>query len=164
MHIAEKVNRLRRTTRAGFNEAGTSPSLDGLQLADAISMHAPVGSGETTLEAFIADEAALQPLDAVMSQELADSVQRALARLDSREAYVLRVRYGIGTGDDHTLADLGLELGVSRERVRQIEAEALEHLRMPAQAERLKEFLDGPAVLERSKGKEPEHADHRLPT
>ena len=164
MHIAEKVNRLRRTTRAGFNEAGTSPSLDGLQLADAISMHAPVGSGETTLEAFIADEAALQPLDAVMSQELADGVQRALARLDSREAYVLRVRYGIGTGDDHTLADLGLELGVSRERVRQIEAEALEHLRMPAQAERLKEFLDGPAVLERSKGKEPEHADHRLPS
>ena len=151
MHIAEKVNRLRRTAREGFNEAGTSPLLDGLLIADAISMHAPVGSGETTLEAFIADEAALQPLDAVMSQELADSVQRALARLDSREAYVLRARYGIGTGDDHTLADLGLELGVSRERVRQIEAEALEHLRMPAQAEMLKEFLDGPAVLERSK-------------
>jgi len=149
-HIAEKVDRLRRTAQEGLNEASTPPLHDGLQLADAISMHAPIGSGETRLEDFIADEAALHPLDAMMSRELADRVRIALSGLDSREAYVLRVRYGIGTGADHTLADLGRELGLSGERVRQIEAEALEHLRMPALAEMLKEFLDGSAVIERS--------------
>ena len=85
-----------------------------------------------------------------MSQELAEGVQHALAKLDSREAYVLRVRYDIGTGDDHTLADLGRELGVSRERVRQIEAAALEHLRNSTQAAMLKEFLDGAVVCERT--------------
>jgi len=149
-HIVQKVNRLRRTAQEGLNEAGTPPLLEGLQLADAISMHAPIGNGETSLEDFIADEAALDPLDAMMSRELADRVEIALSGLDSREAYVLRVRYGIGTGDGRTLADLGRELGLSRERIRQIEAAALEHLRMPARAEMLKEFLDGSVVLERA--------------
>ena len=157
MHIADKLARLRRTSQEGLNEAGTSLSPEDLagraqmrpaevssllQLHDAISMHVPVGDGETTLEDFIADEGAIQPIDVVTSRELAERVEHALSGLESREAYVLRARYGIGTGDDHTLADLSLELGVSRERVRQIEAEALEYLRRSAQAELLKEFLD----------------------
>jgi RNA polymerase primary sigma factor len=159
--IAEKVARLRRTSPEAFQEDGTRPSFDELaskaqmrpaeisrllQLDDAISMQTPVADGETTLEDFIADETALQPLDAVMSRELEDHVEHALEGLDSREAYVLRVRFGIGTGDDHTLADLSRQLGVSRERVRQIEANALEHLREPKHAELLKEFLEGTAV------------------
>jgi RNA polymerase primary sigma factor len=165
MHIAEKLARLRRTSQEGLSEPGTSLSPEDLagraqmnpaevssllQLHDAISMHVPVGDGETTLEDFIADEGAIQPIDAVTSRELAERVEHALSGLESREAYVLRERYGIGTGDDHTLADLGEALGLSRERVRQIEAAALEHLRMPAQAEMLKEFLDGAAVPERT--------------
>ncbi|MCI0428947.1 MAG: sigma-70 family RNA polymerase sigma factor, partial [Rhodospirillales bacterium] len=159
MKIVEKVGRLRRTEQQAFQEAGTLPSpgdLAGkvqmrpaevskfLQLDHVISMHAPVGNGEATLEDFLADQAALQPLDVVMNKELAERVRHALERLDSREAYVVRRRYGIGTGDDHTrLADLGRELGVSEERVRQIEANALEHLRKPTQARMLKGFLDG---------------------
>ena len=121
-----------------------------LQLHDAISMHVPVGDGETTLEDFIADEGARQPIDAVTSRELAERVEHALSGLESREAYVLRERYGIGTGDDHTLADLGEALGISRERVRQIEADALEHLRKPAHAEALRGFLDEATAPERT--------------
>ena len=147
--LPEKVNRLRRTAQ-GLNEAGTPPLLDGLPLPDAISMHALVGSGETSLEDFIADEAANHPLEAVMRQELEARVRLALSGLDSREAYVLRSRYGIGTDDAHTLADVGRELGLSKERVRQIEAGALEHLRRPARAEMLKGFLDNSVVIERS--------------
>ena len=114
-----------------------------VQRQGAISMHLPVGESETTLENFIADERAIQPVDAVMSRELAERVEHALSGLDSREAYVLRARYGFGTGDDHTLAEVGRALGVSRERVRQIEAGALEQLRQPTRAEALKEFFDG---------------------
>ncbi len=161
MHIAEKLARLRRTSQEGLSEAGTSLSPEDLagraqmppaevsrllQLHDAISMHVPVADSETTLEDFIADERAIHPVDAVTSRELAERVEHALSGLGSREAYVLRGRYGIGSGDDHTLADLGRELGVSRERVRQIEVAALEHLRKSAHAEALKGFLDQVAV------------------
>ncbi len=98
------------------------------------------------LEEFLADEKILQPLEAVMSQELADSVRHALAGLEPREAYVLRMRYSIGTGDDHTLTDLARALGVSPERVRPIEAQALEQLRGPRCAPMLKEFMDETSV------------------
>ena len=122
-----------------------------LQLDDTISLNAPVknGTGEATLEEFLADEKILQPLEAVMRQELADGVRHALAGLEPREAYVLRMRYGIGTGEDHTLTDLAGELGVSRERVRQIEAQALEQLRGPRCAPMLKEFLDDTSVQQK---------------
>ena len=99
---------------------------------------------------FTADEGAIQPIDAVTNRELAERVEYALSGLPSREAYVLRERYGIGTGDDHTLADLGEALGISPERVRQIEAAALHHLQMSAHVEMLREFLDGAAVPERT--------------
>ena len=166
--IAEKLARLHRTIRIEALQEGVSPSssdeLAGkagirpaelsklLQLDDAISIHRPIGDGEDTLEDFIADHAAVQPLDAAMRRELADRVEQALAGLKPREAHVLRVRYGIGSGDDHTRAELARELGVSDERVRQIEAAALKQLRTPARAEILKEFLDGPAVLESASG------------
>ena len=78
---------------------------------------------------------ALQPLDGAIARELAEHLDQALSGLESRQAHVLRVRYGIGTGDDHTLADLGRELGVSRERVRQIETEALGKLAAGLMAE-----------------------------
>ncbi len=157
MHIVEKLARLRRTAYEGWSEAGISLSPEDLagrarmqptevsgllQLEELISMQVPVRGSETTLEDFIADGAALQPLDGAIALELAETLDQALSGLESREAYVLRVRYGIGTGDDHTLADLGRELGVSRERVRQIEAAALEHLRKSGHAEALKGFLD----------------------
>jgi RNA polymerase primary sigma factor len=165
MHIAEKLARLRRTAHEGFSFAGSSLSPEDLagrarmqptevcgllQLEDAISMHLPIGGSETTLEDFIADEAALHPLDGAIARELAEHLGQALSGLESRESYVLRVRYGIGTGDDRTLADLGRELGVSRERVRQIEADALDELRKPVHADTLKGLLDDAPVIERA--------------
>jgi len=157
MHLAEKVSRLRRTAFNAFQDAGMTPSSDELagrarmqpsevskllQLDDAIAMHAPLGGGENTLEDLLADEGALDPLDAAIRRELAAQIGHAVAKLDSREAHVLRVRYGIGTCDKQTLLVLGRKLGLSRERVRQIEGEALEHLRMLTGAEVLKEFLE----------------------
>jgi RNA polymerase primary sigma factor len=158
-HVADKVSRLRRAVSEAFQDGGTLPSSDELAararvkrsevskllaLDDAISLNAPVtnGTGEAALEELLADEKILQPLEAVMSRELADGVRHALAGLEPRDAYVLRMRFGIGTGDDHTLTDLAHELGVSGERVRQIEAQALEQLRGPRCGPMLKEFLD----------------------
>ena len=151
-----KVNRLRRVAGEAFQEGGALLSRDELadraqvpaaevaqllQLEDAVSMNAPIGAGEKTLEDFLADESALAPFDNALNEELAARLECALAKLDEREAYVLRAHYGIGTSD-RTLLDLGQELGVSRERVRQIEANALERLRHPNSAAQLMGFLD----------------------
>lgn len=116
------------------------------------SIDALVGQEEdSTLSALIADDAAVQPLDAVMSRELAERVASALARLEMCEAYVLRLRYGIGTGVEHTWADLAVKLGLSLERIRHIEARALKHLREPTQAWMLKGFLNADSrVLDRT--------------
>ena len=135
-------------SKTGIRPAEVSKLL--LLADDAISLHTPVENEEATLEDSIADEAALQPLDAAMSHELADCVRHALAGLDPQQARVLRARYGIDTGYERTLADVGRELGVSGERVRQIEAAALERLRKPTRAAMLKGLLDDAAVLERN--------------
>ncbi|OGA55525.1 MAG: hypothetical protein A3F74_17050 [Betaproteobacteria bacterium RIFCSPLOWO2_12_FULL_62_58] len=166
VHLHEKLGRLLRTMHGALNEVGAFPSPSdpasktGIRPAevsklllfadDAISLHTPVENGEATLEDSIADEAALQPLDAAMNHELADCVRHALAGLDPQQARVLRARYGIDTGYERTLADVGRELGVSGERVRQIEAAALERLRKPTRAAMLKGLLDDAAVLERN--------------
>jgi RNA polymerase primary sigma factor len=164
VHLHDKLGRLHRTMHGALNEAGAFPSPSDLAsktgirpaevsklllLAnDAVSLHTPVENGEATLEDSIADEAALQPLDAAMSRELADRVRHALAGLDPHKAHVLRARYGFDTGYERTLADVGRELGVSGERVRQIEGTALEHLREPTQAAMLKGLLDDTVVPE----------------
>ena len=154
--ISQKVDRLRRTAGEGLDEAGTPRSFDelaeyaGIRPADAprllvlaegtVSLHASVGAGGATLGDFLADEAAVQPLDAVIQGELADGLRDALARLDAREASMLRHRFGIGTGSEHTVAEVARQLGVSPEHVRRIEADALAHLR--EHAPMLKNFLD----------------------
>lgn len=181
-HIAAKIARLRRTASEGLDEAGTLPSPDDLAekagmppvevskllalAGDSISLHAPVGEGKATLEDFIADDTAVQPLDAVLRGELVGRVRDALACLDEREARVLRLRYGIGTGNEHTLADAARELGVSGERVRQIATGALEHLR--EEAHRLKELLDAhsPApgrTTDPTRGRKPKVCRKRTP-
>ncbi len=154
--ISQKIDWLRRAAGDGIEGAGTPTAVEDLAEAaglppgeaprllllagGAVSLHAPVGGGDTALEDFLADEAAIQPLDAAIQSEIVAGVRYALARLEPREACVLRLRYGIGTGAEHTTADVARQLGLSQERVRQIQRDALAHLR--EQAQMLKGFLD----------------------
>ena len=154
--ISQKVDQLRRSAAEGLDEAGTPRSLDelaedaGICPVDAarflvlaegsVSLETPVGDGEATLGAFLADEAAVQPLDAVIQGELAEGLHAALECLDPREAFVLRYRHGMGTGAQHTVAEVARQLKVSPEHVHRIEADALGHLR--ERAPMLKDFLD----------------------
>ncbi len=109
-----------------------------------ISLETPVGEDEgNTISDFIADRGARVPSEAADEAMLKVHVESALAELNGRERQVLRMRFGLEDGRDRTLGEIGEELGVSRERVRQIEAEALSKLRQPKLRNRLREYIDG---------------------
>ncbi len=109
-----------------------------------ISLETPVGEDEgNTISDFIADRGVQAPADAADDAMLKHQVEGALAELNPRERQVLRMRFGLEDGRDRTLGEIGEELGVSRERVRQIEAEALAKLRQPKLRNRLREYIDG---------------------
>jgi RNA polymerase sigma factor (sigma-70 family) len=94
-----------------------------------------VGDGEeTSLGALVADASALSPEAAVINGQMAEEVERAMARLNDREREVLRLRYGLGLDRELTLAEIGRRLSISRERVRQIEAKAVAKMRRGAAA------------------------------
>src|SRR4051812_7652631 len=108
-----------------------------------ISLETPVGEeDESTLSDFIADRVSTGPADFAAQQMLRHQVEGCFERLTDRERVVLRLRFGLTDGRDRTLGEIGEELGVSRERVREIEAEALEKLRQPDIRMRLKKYLE----------------------
>jgi len=108
-----------------------------------ISLETPVGEEEeSTLADFIADRAARAPAEAAAQELLKEHVEDALQQLSERERAVLKMRFGLIDGRDRTLGEIGEELGVSRERVRQIEAEALAKLRQPKLRQKLREYLE----------------------
>lgn len=107
-----------------------------------ISLEAPIGEEEERLAELIADKHIRPPADAAVQLVLRDELEKVMEKLVDRERVVLRLRFGLADGRPHTLEEIGDELGVSRERVRQIEKEALSKLRRPELREKLAEYLE----------------------
>jgi RNA polymerase primary sigma factor len=159
VHMVELVNKLQRISRQLVQHYGREPSFAeiGRELdlpaerveevlrsaQETMSLETPVGDEEESeLGDFIQDESALAPAQAATASLLKTHVRRALDSLTDRERKVLMLRFGIDDGRARTLEEVGREMGVTRERIRQIEAKALRTLRHPSRSHTLKEFLD----------------------
>lgn len=110
---------------------------------DPMSLEAPVGNGDDTTEFgdFLQDDAVLEPGDAASKELLRDQIRNVLGFLTDRERDVLEMRFGLTDGKDHTLEEVGKFFGVTRERIRQIEAKALRKLRHPSRSKALRDYL-----------------------
>ncbi len=109
---------------------------------DPMSLESPVGTEDATeMGDFIPDEAALEPVDAASKELLREQIRQVLGYLSEREREVLEMRFGLNDGKDHTLEEVGREFGVTRERIRQIEAKALRKLRHPSRSKALRDYL-----------------------
>lgn len=108
------------------------------------SLEAPVGSGEdeSVLGDFIADEKQVSPYDATSQQMLRENIDEVLSALSDREARVLKMRFGLSGNKMMTLEEVGRKFGVTRERIRQIEAKALRKLKHPSRRKKLQDFLE----------------------
>jgi RNA polymerase primary sigma factor len=159
VHMIETINKLLRTSRALTQELGREPTPE--ELADRmampidkvrkvlkiskepISLETPIGDDEdTSLGDFITDSESVSPHAAVLNSDLQEQIRKALATLTDKEAEVLRQRFGIGRVSDLTLEEVGRRFGVTRERIRQIEAKAITKLRHPGRGKELKTFVD----------------------
>lgn len=152
VHAHELLTKLMSTTRKLTGELGREPSpeelanslnipvdkVEGLlEIArDTVSLETPVGSdGSSELGDLIADEMAASPMENLVSDDLSATVHSALETLSPREQRILRMRFGIGDEEAHTLAEIGREFGLSRERIRQLQALALRKLRIAAEGD-----------------------------
>ncbi|HAN31580.1 MAG TPA: RNA polymerase sigma factor RpoD [Myxococcales bacterium] len=160
VHMIETINKLIRTSRYLQQELAREPTPEEvaakmempidkvrkvLKIAkEPISLETPIGEEEDShLGDFIEDKKAVSPVDAVTMAALEEKVRKSLACLAPREEKVIRMRFGIGERSDHTLEEVGQQFGVTRERIRQIEAKALRKLRHNNRAKILKPFSDG---------------------
>jgi len=160
VHMMEAMNRVLRMARIMIQESGREPTedeiaarlslpLDRVQRAarivqEPISLETPVGEdGDSILGDFVADPRTPGPADAVTSVHLRHQTEHVLGTLSAREERVLRMRFGIGQRVDHTLEEVGQELAVTRERIRQIEGKALRKLRHPTRSKHLRDFAGG---------------------
>jgi RNA polymerase primary sigma factor len=146
---SDLAQRLGREPNPEELAAGARISLDELHeelgiVRDTVSMESPLGPEGGALKDLIEDRAAQDPADRVIGAQRTEGVRAVLEALHPRHAAVLRLRFGLGGGAEHTLRETGRKIGgVTRERVRQIEARALEHLRRPHRRRRLRALLDG---------------------
>jgi RNA polymerase primary sigma factor len=162
VHMIETINKLIRTSRALVQEIGREPTPEeiakkmGIPVAkvrkvlkiaqEPISLETPIGEEEDShLGDFIEDRAVTSPVDAVIQLNLKEQTSKVLKTLSPREEMVLKMRFGVGDGSEHTLEEVGQSFAVTRERIRQIESKALRKLRHPSRSQRLRAFLDGTA-------------------
>jgi len=159
VHMIETINKLNRISRQMIQEMGREATPEELAermempeekvrkvlkiAKEPISMETPIGDDEDShLGDFIEDSGVISPVDSATAAGLREATQNMLASLTSREAKVLRMRFGIDMNTDHTLEEVGKQFDVTRERIRQIEAKALRKLRHPTRSEKLRSFLD----------------------
>src|SRR6516162_2038556 len=115
-----------------------------------LSLESPIGDEEDShLGDFIEDKSAIMPIDAAVQSNLRDTTTRVLASLTPREERIVRMRFGIGMNKDHTLAEVGQQFSVTRERIRQIEAKALRKLKHPSRSRILSSIIDEARQRER---------------
>jgi RNA polymerase primary sigma factor len=160
VHMIETINKLIRTSRQLVQELGREASSEEiarrmdipvakvrkvLKIAqEPISLETPIGEEEDShLGDFIEDRMAVSPADAVISVNLKEYTSRVLRTLTPREERVIKMRFGLEDGSEHTLEEVGQSFQVTRERIRQIEAKALRKLRHPSRSRKLKAFVDG---------------------
>lgn len=162
VHMVETINKLLRTQRRMTQELNREPTIDELAKEldmepekieyvikikqDISSLDAGVGrdgeDDDSVLQDFIVDEDTVSPEDSASNQLLKEQVQEILSSLSDREQKIVRMRFGLDNGKNHTLEEVGQEFAVTRERIRQIEAKALAKLRKHKDAKKLYEYLD----------------------
>jgi len=159
VHMIETINKLIRTSRALVQELGREPSSEEiakrmdipvskvrkvLKIAqEPISLETPIGEEEDShLGDFIEDRNVVSPAENVINLNLKEQTEALLKTLTPREERVIKMRFGIGDGSEHTLEEVGQSFAVTRERIRQIEAKALRKLKHPSRSRKLRSFLD----------------------
>ncbi|MBC6429070.1 MAG: RNA polymerase sigma factor RpoD [Cellvibrionales bacterium] len=159
VHMIETINKLKRISRHLLQELGREPTPEELAekmdlpeekvrkvqkiAKEPISMETPVGDDDDAhLGDFIEDTTIESPVESATSENLIEATRTVLGSLTSREAKVLRMRFGIDMNTDHTLEEVGKQFEVTRERIRQIEAKAIRKLKHPARSEHLRSFLN----------------------
>src|SRR3989441_466945 len=162
VHMIETINKLIRTSRQLVQDLGREPTSEEiakrmdipvdkvrrtLKIAQQpISLEMPIGEEEDShLGDFIEDKAVVSPSDAVINLNLKEQTASVLKTLTPREEKVIKMRFGLDDGSEHTLEEVGQSFAVTRERIRQIEAKALRKLRHPSRSRKLRAFLEGPS-------------------
>jgi len=159
VHMIETINKLIRTARSLVQEYGREPSPEEIAkkmgipvmkvrkvfkiAQEPISLETPIGEEEDShLKDFIEDRSAVSPVEATIQRDLRNQTQTVLKTLTPREEKVLKLRFGVGDGSEHTLEEVGQNFAVTRERIRQIESKALRKLRHPSRSKVLRVFLE----------------------
>ncbi|MGB9764185.1 MAG: RNA polymerase sigma factor RpoD [Candidatus Saccharicenans sp.] len=159
VHMIETINKLARVSRQLVQEIGREPTCEEIArkmdmpvskvrkiikiAQEPISLETPIGEEEDShLGDFIEDKILPSPPESVIHQSLKEHIEEALKTLTDREARVLKMRFGLGDGNEHTLEEVGQQFKVTRERIRQIEAKALRKLKHPTRSKKLRSFTN----------------------